>query len=365
VSPDPCDACLRRTWLLERLGPHVDRARETGRRLPLLLGLSDADLVAALAGGRRDEVVAGLAAFAPDRARAAIAGAGLAAVCRCDPRYPVGLTETPDAPAVLHVAGRLERLEELLGEPCVAVVGARRASAYGLEVARALGRGLSAAGVTVVSGLALGVDAAAHDGALDGGGRTVAVLAGGADRPYPATRRRTHARIVEVGAVISELPPGTRCWRWAFPARNRVIAGLAAVCVVVEAGERSGSLITTGIAEDLGRDVAAVPGQVTSSLAAGPNALIQAGAHLVRDAGDVLDLLFGAGGRPDPGPDPRDDLPAELRAVLDALGNGRDTVGALVAGGFELGAALEALSELELLGHVRRAPGGRFVPCAG
>jgi DNA processing protein len=219
--------------------------------------------------------------------------------------------------------------------------------------------------VTVVSGLALGVDGSAHDGALDAGGRTVAVLAGGADRPYPASRRRTYARIVEVGAVISELPPGTCCWRWAFPARNRVIAGLAAVCVVVEAGERSGSLITTGIAEDLGRDVAAVPGQVTSSLAAGPNALIQAGAHLVRDAGDVLDLLFGAGASPQPRHDPRDDLPAELRAVLDAIGSGRDTVGALVAGGFELGAALEALSELELLGHVRRAPGGRFVPCAG
>jgi DNA processing protein len=217
----------------------------------------------------------------------------------------------------------------------------------------------------VVSGLALGVDAAGHEGALDGGGRTVAVLAGGAERPYPASRRRTYARIREVGAVISELPPGTGCWRWAFPARNRVIAGLAAVCVVVEAGERSGSLITTGIAEDLGREVAAVPGHVTASLAAGPNALIQAGAHLVRDAGDVLDLLLGAGRWPDPGHDPLADLPAELREVLDALGNGRDTVGALVAGGLELGPTLDALSELELLGHVRRAPGGRFVPCAG
>jgi DNA processing protein len=362
VKPDPCDACLRRTWLLARLAAHVERARERGRRLPLLLGLGDGDLIAALAGDQRGEIEKGLAAFDPGPARAAIGRAGLMALCRCDPRYPVALAETVDAPAVLHAAGAPGRLEELLAEPCVAVVGARRASPYGLEVARALGRGLSAAGVTVVSGLAIGVDAAAHEGALEGGGRTVAVLAGGAERPYPASRRRTYARIREAGAVVSELPPGTGCWRWAFPARNRVIAGLAAVCVVVEAGERSGSLITTGIAEDLGREVAAVPGQVTASLAAGPNALIQAGAHLVRDAADVLDLLFGAGRWPDRPPDPVAGLPPALREVLDAVGNGRDTVGALVAGGFELGPALDALAELELLGHVRRAPGGRFVP---
>lgn len=355
-----CDACLRRSRLVARLAPNIQRAREQGRRLPLLLGLSDEDILSAVGGA-----VAGPAAdgFDADAIRAEVVAAGLFAVCRCDPRYPSALVPSPDAPAVLHVAGALERFVALLAEPCVSIVGARRASAYGLEVARSLGRGLSAAGVTVISGLALGIDSAAHAGALEAGGNTIAVLANGADVPYPRSKAGLYARIRVAGAIVSELPPRFPVWRWAFPARNRIIAGLAPLTVVVEAGERSGSLITSGIAEDLGREVGAVPGRVTSSLAAGPNELLKAGAHVVREPADVLDLLFGAGGRP--APPPAAAVPAHLGVVFGAVGDGHDSAGALARAGWELGEALAALSELELLGHVRRAPGGRFVVSAG
>jgi len=148
--------------------------------------------------------------------------------------------------------------------------------------------------VTVVSGMAMGVDSAAHAGTLEAGGATVAALATGADRPYPARARTLHARIAETGCVVSELPPGFEPRRWAFPARNRVIAALSAATVVVEGGERSGSLITADFAAELGRGVGAVPGAVTARLAAGPHALLKAGAELIRDAADVLDLLGAA-----------------------------------------------------------------------
>jgi DNA processing protein len=358
-APAACDTCLRRSRLVARLAPNIQRAREQGRRLPLLLGLTDAEMVAAIGGA---DLAYDPEAFDAAAARAEIAAAALSAVCRCDPRYPAALTDGPDAPAVLHVAGSFDRLDALLSEPCVSIVGARRASGYGLEVARALGRGLSAAGVTVISGLALGIDSAAHTGALDSRGSTIAVLASGADVPYPRSKAALYARVRSHGAVISELPPGFPVWKWAFPARNRLIAGLSPLTVVVEAGARSGSLITSGIAEDLGREIGAVPGRVTSSLAAGPNDLLKAGAHLVREPGDVLDLLFGAGARPGPPGPPR--VPPYLQGVFAAVGDGRDSAGALGGAGFTLGDALAALSELELLGHVRRAPGGRFVVSA-
>jgi DNA processing protein len=161
--------------------------------------------------------------------------------------------------------------------------------------------------------------------------------------------------------VVSELPAGTEVRRWCFPARNRIIAALADVTVVVEAARRSGALITARLARDLGRDVAAVPGRVSSPQAQGTNALLYDGAGLVRDTQDVLDLLFGAGaitaarGPEDPG------LDAELRALLDDIAGGRDTVGALTADPSRTDAVLAGLAELELLGHVRRGLGGRYV----
>jgi DNA processing protein len=236
-------------------------------------------------------------------------------------------------------------------------VGTRRASADGLEVASALGRGLTAAGVTVVSGMALGVDSAAHAGAVARTGRTVAVLAGGADVPYPPTKARLYGRIVESGCVLGELPPGFVAMRWCFPARNRIIAALAHMTVVVEAARRSGSLITAEIAIDLGREVGAVPGPVTAWRAAGTNALLRDGATLIRDTSDVLDVAVGVE-RHEPA---LLHLEPRLRDLLRAVADGRDTLAALTHAPAQVAPTLAALTELELLGHLRRGAGGRYV----
>jgi DNA processing protein len=190
----------------------------------------------------------------------------------------------------------------------------------------------------------------------------VAVLAAGPERAYPASKRHLHSRIRAAGAVVSELPPGTTARRWSFPARNRIIAAIAAMTVVVEAGEGSGSLITASEASDLGRDVAAVPGRVTSPLSAGTNALIVQGAHPVRGARDVVEELFGAGtllAAPAP---PRDELTDELHRALEAVSEGDDSVPRLCARGFAADRATAAVAELELLGYLRRGPGGRYEP---
>ena len=354
-----CDACLRRTWLLGRLAGRLEIAVRRRERLPEVLALSDSDLVAALAPESRDRLLGELERFDADRARARVRAAGLAAHCRHDEGYPPVLNDLGDQPAILHVRGEAGALERFDPEAAVAIVGARRASSYGLEVARARGRGLASAGITVVSGMALGVDSAAHAGALEVGGPTVAVLGGGADVPYPATKRTLYRRIAASGCVVSEMPPGTGAWKWCFPARNRIIAALARATVVVEAGERSGSLITAHLAQQLGREVCAVPGQVTATAAAGANALLFDGAGLVRDAQDVLDRVLGAGAVMVPRPDGRE-LPPPLRRLLEAVSNGRDTLAALATTEGDLEEALVGLAELELQGYVRRGPGGRY-----
>jgi DNA processing protein len=344
-----------------RLGAQFDFARRRGRDLPLVFDLPDARLISAVAGGVRSAVEREYDGFDPRDAAARCAAAGVETICRCDPAYPPRLVATPGAPAVLHVAGGRDRCRELLAADAVSIVGARRGSPYGLEVARALGRSLGAAGLTVVSGMALGIDAAAHAGALEGAGSTVAVLPAGAERPYPASKRALYRRIIASGVAVSELPPGTESRRWSFPARNRIIAGVAAMTIVVEARERSGSLITAAVAEDLGRVLGAVPGRVTSALSAGTNGLLARGALVVRDAGDVLDAVFGAGVRTAPARSLFEPVRAELRDLLAALEAGCDTLGALVGYGRSLERALTGLAELELSGHVRRDAGGRYV----
>jgi DNA processing protein len=352
-----CDRCLTRAWLIGRLAGHLEPVR---RRIDSALALPDGELVAAVGGSERGRIESELERLDPDAERERVAAAGIEAICRCDPAYPERLRELEAVPAVLHVAGGLERLLARVGEDPVAVVGARRASPYGLEVARSMGRGLAAAGVTVLSGMALGVDSAAHAGALEAGAATVAVLPGPAERPYPPGRRALHRTILATGAAVSELPPGTGVWRWTFPARNRVIAALGAMTVVVEAGERSGALLTARRARELGRPVGAVPGRVTSSQAAGTNGLLAAGARVIRGPQDVLDHLFGVGAR-DAQRDRRRELPPELRGLLEAVAAGQDTPAALARAGFEPDDGLAALASLELDGYVRRAPGGRFV----
>jgi len=358
-DPLACHACLRRSWLVARLSGHIERAWQARRPLPAVLALPDDELIAALGGALREQLEREHERFDAAAARRSCRAASVTPICCCDARYPERLRALADAPAVLHVLGDLGRFERLLGSECVSIVGARRATPYGLAQARRLGRGIASAGLCVVSGMALGVDSAAHGGALDAGGGTVAVLAGGADRPYPPSKRQLHGAIAARGAVVSELPPGARVHRWGFPARNRIIAALGALTVVVEAGERSGSLITASLALDLGREVGAVPGLVTAPLAAGTNGLIADGARLVRGPEDVLEALLG----PDAPTErelEREQLPDDLGGLLERVGAGQDTVNALVAGGLSLDAALAGLAQLELLGHLQRTAGGRY-----
>ncbi len=357
-----CDGCLRRSALVAWLAAHVERARRNRRHISELLALSDACLLEALGGERRVALERAYKAFDARIARQQVAAAGLVVVCRHDAGYPARLAQSADAPAVLHIAGDPSLLAALRSEdrPAVAVVGARRAGPDGLEVARGLGRGLAAAGVTVVSGMALGIDSAAHAGALEVGGPTISVLASGADVPYPPSKRVLYRSLVRTQAVVSEMPPGFRPFRWCFPARNRTIAGLASLTIVVEATERSGSLITAELAQDLGRAVGAGPGPVTAPRAAGSNALLRDGALVIRGAQDALDEVLGIGVATALSGPRSDELEGSLRALLLRVENGSDTVGELATTPAEAQSALAGLAELELRGFLRRGPGGRY-----
>jgi DNA processing protein len=236
-----------------------------------------------------------------------------------------------DPPAGLFVRGAAAL--DLLERPAVAIVGARACSGYGASVARNLGRELAAAGLVVVSGLARGVDGEAHRGALDAGGATVAVLGCGIDRDYPAAHADLARRIAETGLVVSEYAPGIEPAPWRFPARNRIVAGLAAATVVVEARERSGALITADLALEEGREVFAVPGEITSALSAGANALLKLGASPLTCAADVLSSFGIEQDAQDTVADPLLDLlPATADELVRSTGRpAADVAAALVA----------------------------------
>ena len=264
---------------------------------------------------------------------------------------PASLAELPDPPPAIHGVGDEPLISELECDATVTIVGSRRATAYGLRMAEELGRDLASAGITVVSGLAYGIDAAAHRGALAGGGPTVAVLGGGPDVVYPPSNRGLHRQVVSTGAAISEHPPGTETTKWSFPARNRIMAALARMTIIVEAAEPSGSLITAQRATELHRDVGAVPGQVGTRVAAGPHALIRDGAALIRDAQDVLDEMLGVGRTQVAHAGPELELP--LLEVLDRVERGACTPDAVALGaGIAPHDAAVALGRLELLGYV-------------
>jgi len=352
VKPEACAECLRRARLLAHLAPYIEKVATgaPGQRSPELLRLGNEDLVEAVASKVGAQMLAQIAAVPGERLAAELEAAECWAVCRHDPLYPAGLRDAADAPWALIGRGDPTLLMRLSPEEAVTVVGARRASTYGREVARELGRELASAGLVVVSGLAFGIDACAHRGALDGG-LTVAVLGCGADVAYPAAHRSLWRRVGEEGLVLSELPPGCGAWRWAFPARNRIMAALSGMTVVVEAAERSGSLITADLAADLGRDLGAVPGPVGSRLSVAPNNLIGGGACLVRDAQDVLDAMLGPGARRIERSGP--ELDDAQQAVLEALELGCETCDAIAT---ELGLpgaeAAAALADLEALGYL-------------
>jgi DNA processing protein len=277
---------------------------------------------------------------------------GIRIVGRDEPEYPAWLRRAYGPPPVLWVRGRLVAGE---GEQAVAVVGSRAATGLGLAFARALGRDLAAAGVVVVSGLARGVDAAAHRGALDAPGRTVAVLGSGLDRLYPPENDVLARAIEKAGAVASEFPLGSCPWKSHFPRRNRTIAGWARATVVVEAGARSGALSTARAALEEGRDVMAVPGHPSQPGASGTNALLRDGAALVRGAEDVLAELGLLPKAPRPHA-PADEVLASLAPGVPA---GVDEIQARC--GLALPTLLARLAELEIERAVLRLPGALFV----
>jgi DNA processing protein len=351
-EPSACPDCLRRSRLLAHLAPYIEKVASgaPGSRSPELLRLSNEDLAAAVAPKIATQVLSQIAAVPESRLAADLLAAQCWACCRHDLRFPVGLHDAADAPRALIGRGDPALLERLEPEATVTIVGARRATSYGREVARELGRELSAAGLLVVSGLAFGIDACVHRGALDTG-TTVAVLGCGADIAYPASHRSLWRRICELGLVLSELPPGTGAWRWTFPARNRIMAALAGMTVVVEAAQRSGSLITADLAADLGRDLGAVPGPVNSRGSAGTNDLLAGGACLVRDAQDVLDAMLGPGVRKAERTGLA--LEPEMLGVLFAVERGEQTCDAIAAElDLSAAAAASALATLEALGYV-------------
>jgi DNA processing protein len=288
-------------------------------------------------------------------------GSGLWTAPRGKPGYPAALLDLgPGAPRRIHGCGNRAFAGSLDPVLTVAIVGSRHPSAYGLRVAEDLGRGLAAAGLVVVSGMALGIDAAAHRGALAAGGLTVAVLGSGADVPYPLSERRLYSEIVSSGAVISEVSPGKRPERGAFPKRNRLMAALGGITVVVEAARNSGSLITVREAAKLGREVGAVPGPIISKASEGTNDLIADGAFPVRGPQDVLDRALGVGEHSVRRNGPS--LDGGLAEVAEAVALGCGT-GDAVAGttGLDAGEAAIALARLELLGYVETAASGRYV----
>jgi DNA processing protein len=281
--------------------------------------------------------------------------------------YPAQLRDAPEAPEVLYVRGTLMREDAF----AVAVVGSRRATPYGIAAAGDLSRELASRGVTIVSGLARGIDSAAHRGALRAGGRTIAVLGSGVDVIYPPENRRLAAEIEANGALVSQFAPGTPPLAHHFPARNQVIAGLALGVVVVEAAERSGALITARLAGEMGREVMAFPGRVTSPESRGAHALIRDGAALVQGWEDVIaelparwrDCLRAvppaeAAGRPCP---PGEHAQATQR-LLDVIGDEPMTMDDVIErSGLASGLAAALLLDLELEGRVRQVEGRRFV----
>jgi DNA processing protein len=289
-------------------------------------------------------------------------------ITRQDPRFPVLLREIPDPPPALFLQGD----PALLGSPQLAIVGSRNPSPGGRETAREFARFLTTAGVTITSGLAIGIDGAAHEGALAGGGETIAVTGTGLDLVYPARQRPLAHQIAEQGALVSEFPPGTPALPANFPRRNRIISGLSLGTLVVEAALNSGSLITARLAAEQGREVFAIPGSIHNPMARGCHALIRQGAKLVETAGDILEELAPLLGSlsthaaadtkaAGTGSATPQKLDQEYIRLLEQIGFDPVSVDQLIArSGLTATVVSSMLLLLELEGHVSSAPGGRY-----
>lgn len=346
-------------WLRIALVPGVsDRARYAllgalgspagvlGASTQRVAGVADEAAAHALARGAKAELI--------DRALAWLELPGHHLLTLADARYPRALLEIGDPPTILYAQGRLE----LLNAPAVAIVGSRNATAQGKRDAQAFANVLSEAGVAVVSGLALGIDASAHRGGLDGAGASVAVVGTGADRIYPARNASLARELAERGAIISEFPLGTAPVAENFPRRNRLISGLSLAVLVVEAAPRSGSLSTARWALEQGRDVFAIPGSIHSPLAKGCHALIKEGAKLVECADDILaELGLGSAA----GASSLEPECASHDPLLEAMGHAPASIDELAARTGQGASQVAArLVELEIEGRVASLAGGRF-----
>jgi DNA processing protein len=359
TAPDDFAAWLR---LLET--PEVGRA--TARRLLAAFGSAQAVLdasrssVTAVAGAAVAQALREPPPGFDERLRAALdwlgGGAARCVITLGDALYPPLLLQTADPPLLLYVQGA----PALLSAPSVAVVGSRNPTPQGADHARQFGAALSSAGFAVVSGLALGIDGAAHDGALKGGAGTIAVVGTGLDRVYPARHRNLAHRIAEQGALVSEYAPGTPALPPNFPLRNRIIAGLSLGTLVVEAAVQSGSLITARLALEANREVFAIPGSIQSALSRGCHALIRQGAMLVETPVEIVDALQGTAARSVAPPDaPAPATPAD--PLLAALGHDPVTLDEMIARtGWPAHELAARLLDLELSGLVARLPGGMY-----
>ncbi len=352
-----------RNWLRLSLIPGI--GGETQRKLLQAFGSPEA-IFAAGSAALRALIGAALAeqlrqhdaTISIEAALSWVAEAGNRIVTLADADYPQALLDSVDPPILLYVKGRIE----LLNRPALAMVGSRNASRQGEVNAEAFAEALAAAGLVIVSGLALGIDAAAHRGAMKSGGATIAVIGTGTDRIYPARNQALTREICERGALVSEFPLGTPALASNFPRRNRIIAGLSRGCLVIEAAERSGSLITARLAADAGRDVFAIPGSIHSTLSKGCHKLIKQGAKLVESAQDVLEELGWTGTLADTRSDvPRVAEDAAEAALLAALGHDPCDVDTLAArSNLTAETLLAMLLQLELNGRIAALPGNRY-----
>jgi DNA processing protein len=322
-----------------------------------VLAASRAQLAAHVASPVVERV---LAPAPPDRlqaTRAWLADDAHGIVAWDDADYPRALLDLGSAPPVLFVVGR----RELLNRPSLAIVGSRHATPQGIDNARAFAAALSAAGVTIVSGMALGIDAAAHRGALDGAGSTVAIGGTGLDRVYPARHRELAHAIAAHGALVSEFPPGTPPLKENFPRRNRLISGIARGVLVVEATLSSGSLITARLAGEQGRDVFAIPGSIHSPFSKGPHKLIREGAKLVETAQDVLEEMHLAPPRAVQARWHEEPAAPAHAALLAAMAHDPVDVDTLIERtGLPADTIAAALTELELADRIAALPGSRW-----
>lgn len=346
-------------WLRLTLIPGL--GGETQRKLLAAFGLPDAIFAAgrlavrAVAGSRADLLFDFDASEGVDRSMAWAAQPGQHIITLADAAYPKALLEIADPPCLLYIRGN-PRLLEKRG---LAVVGSRNATPQGLQTAEIFSKTLAGKGLTIVSGLALGIDAAAHRGALAAGGSTIAVIGTGADRLYPARNRELALAIAEHGAIVSEFPLGTPAIAANFPRRNRIISGLSRGVLVVEAAPESGSLITARLAAEQGREVFAIPGSIHSPVARGCHKLIKQGAKLVETAQDILEEL---GSYPEPAESIPSGMPAnEENALLGALGHDPCSLDDLVERtGLAADQLLTELLTMELAGALATLPGNRY-----